>query len=159
MISKLIPESRAVDIIRKLRKRGKKVVFTNGCFDIIHSGHALYLESARRLGDFLVVGLNRDESVRRLKGPGRPVMSFKERATLLSLLIPVDLIVGFSEQTPLRLIRNLRPDVLVKGADYKISDIVGAKEVAGWGGRVMRIKLVKGKSTSDLIRRLRGRIM
>ncbi len=154
MRNKVVSAARAADIRSKLRRQRKKVVFTNGCFDIIHSGHALYLEAARKLGDFLIVGLNGDESVRRLKGPGRPLVPFKERALLLSFLSPVDLVVRFDEDTPLRLIEKLSPDVLAKGADYKLSEIVGAAEVRKWGGRVCRIRLVKGKSTSGLIRRI-----
>jgi D-beta-D-heptose 7-phosphate kinase / D-beta-D-heptose 1-phosphate adenosyltransferase len=154
MKNKVASAARAADIRNRLRRQGKKVVFTNGCFDLIHSGHALYLESARKLGDFLIVGLNGDDSVRRLKGSGRPLMPYKERALLLSFLSPVDLVVRFDEDTPLRLIERLRPDVLAKGADYKHSEIVGAAEVRKWGGRVRRIRLVKGKSTSGLIRRI-----
>jgi len=154
MKKKLVPEAAAVEIRNKLRRQGKRVVFTNGCFDLIHSGHAQYLDAARRLGDFLIVGLNGDQSVERLKGPGRPLMPFKERALLLSYLTPVDLVVKFADDTPLRLIKELRPDVLAKGADYKIAEIVGAQEVQSWGGKVRRIKLVKGKSSSKLIRKI-----
>jgi D-beta-D-heptose 7-phosphate kinase/D-beta-D-heptose 1-phosphate adenosyltransferase len=156
MKNKVVSQTKAADIIIRLHRRGKKVVFTNGCFDLIHSGHAIYLDAAKKLGDFLVVGLNSDESVRRLKGNNRPILSFRERALLLSYLNPVDLVVGFSDDTPLRLIIKLRPDTLAKGADYRTSEIVGAKEVRGWGGKVKRIRLVKGKSTSVIIDRLRG---
>jgi rfaE bifunctional protein nucleotidyltransferase chain/domain len=144
-----VSQNKAVDIREDLKRRNKKVVFTNGCFDIIHSGHAIYLDRARRLGDFLIVGLNTDKSVRRLKGKNRPLMSFKDRAILLSFLSPVDLVVGFGDDTPLRLIKRLKPDVLAKGADYRISEIVGNAEVKGWGGRVCRVPLVKGRSTSE----------
>jgi D-beta-D-heptose 7-phosphate kinase/D-beta-D-heptose 1-phosphate adenosyltransferase len=132
-----------------LKRKGKTVVFTNGCFDIIHSGHAVYLDRARQKGDFLIVGLNTDKSVARLKGKNRPVMGFKERS-------PVDLVVGFGDDTPLNLIKKLKPDILVKGADYRISEIVGAAEVKDWGGRVVRIPLVKGRSTSRILDRLRA---
>ena len=155
MISKLYSKSRARARRLKLGARGKKVVFTNGCFDLIHSGHAIYLDKARQMGDFLVVGLNSDKSVRRLKGPGRPIMNFKERAILLSYLSPVDMVVGFDDDTPLDLIKYLRPDILAKGADYKISEIVGATEVKRWGGKVRRISLVKGKSSSNLIKKIK----
>ena len=154
MKSKIVTQSQAAAIRKRLYRQGKKVVFTNGCFDIIHSGHARFLASAKRLGDFLIVGLNTDKSVRRLKGKGRPIMPFSERAILLSFLIPVDLIVGFSDDTPARIINLLRPDVLVKGADYHLVEIVGANEVRSWGGVVKRIPLVKGKSTSKIIRQL-----
>jgi rfaE bifunctional protein nucleotidyltransferase chain/domain len=152
--SKIVTQTEAVRISLRLKRRGQKIVFTNGCFDLVHSGHAVYLRKAREKGDFLIVGLNRDYSVRRLKGPGRPILKFKERAILLAYLIPVDLVVGFGEDTPLRLIRKLKPDILVKGADYDISEIVGADEVLGWGGEVVRIPLVRGRSTTGLIDRL-----
>jgi rfaE bifunctional protein nucleotidyltransferase chain/domain len=155
MKSKLVSASHAADIVKKLKRNGKKVVFTNGCFDIIHAGHARYLDKTKQLGDFLIIGLNRDDSVRRLKGKGRPIMPFSDRASLLSYLTPVDLVVGFSDDTPARLINKLRPDILVKGADYKVSEIVGAPEVKSWGGIVRRIPLIKGKSSSVLISRLR----
>jgi rfaE bifunctional protein nucleotidyltransferase chain/domain len=153
---KIVTQSQATAISKKLHRNGKKVVFTNGCFDIIHSGHARFLASSKRLGDFLIVGLNTDKSVRRLKGNGRPIMSFGERAILLSLLIPVDLIVGFGDDTPARIINLLRPDVLVKGADYRLDEIVGAHDVQSWGGVVKRIPLIKGKSTSKIIRQLQA---
>lgn len=154
MKSKIVTQSEATTIRKRLHRQGNKVVFTNGCFDIIHSGHARFLASARRLGDFLIVGLNTDKSVRRLKGKGRPIMPFSERAILLSFLIPVDLIVGFNDDTPARIINLLRPDVLVKGADYRMVEIVGAHEVRSWGGVVKRIPLLKGKSTSKIIKQL-----
>jgi rfaE bifunctional protein nucleotidyltransferase chain/domain len=151
---KLASAARAADIVKGLQRKGKKVVFTNGCFDIIHAGHVRYLDKAKNLGDFLIIGLNRDDSVRRLKGKGRPIMPFSERALLLSFLTPVDLVVGFSDDTPARLISRLRPDILVKGADYKPGEIVGASDVKSWGGVVRRIPLIKGKSSSALISRL-----
>jgi rfaE bifunctional protein nucleotidyltransferase chain/domain len=154
MKSKLVSASKAADIVTELQKHHKKVVFTNGCFDIIHAGHVRFLDKAKRFGDFLIIGLNRDDSVHRLKGKGRPVMPFGERALLLSFLTPVDLVVGFGEDTPSRLINRLRPDILVKGADYKVREIVGASEIKAWGGSVKRIALVKGKSSSGIISRL-----
>lgn len=154
MKSKLVSQKKALSVRKTLKRAGKKVVFTNGCFDIIHSGHAVYLDRAKGKGDFLIVGLNSDKSVSRLKGKNRPVMAFKERALLLSYLLPVDLVVGFGDDTPLNLIKRLKPDILVKGADYRISEIVGAAEVNSWGGRVIRIPLVKGRSTSRILSRL-----
>ncbi len=154
MKSKVVTARLAAGIIRKLQRRGKKVVFTNGCFDIIHAGHARYLAKAKSYGDYLVVGLNRDDSVRRLKGVGRPIMPFRDRALLLSFLTPVDLVVGFAEDTPAKLIDLLHPDVLAKGADYKEREIVGAREVKSWGGSVKRIRLTKGKSTSGIVSQL-----
>lgn len=155
MKSRIVSIKRAISIRKRLGRR-KKVVFTNGCFDIIHAGHVRFLAQARKLGDFLIVGLNRDASVRRLKGRGRPLMPFADRALLLANLLPVDLVVGFGDDTPLNLIENLRPDILVKGADYALNEIMGAREVRSWGGKVQRLRLVKGKSTSKLIGRLRS---
>ena len=156
MKSKVMSSARAADVTKGVQKRGQKVVFTNGCFDIIHAGHVRYLTQAKGLGDFLVIGLNTDESVRRLKGTGRPIVPFTERAYLLAHLSPVDLVVGFSDDTPLKLIKRLRPDILAKGADYTIGQIIGADEVKSWGGTVKRIRLVKGKSTTSLIERIRN---
>lgn len=154
MNARVVNQSEASRISSRLRRQKKQVVFTNGCFDLIHSGHALYLDAARKLGDFLIVGLNSDDSVRRLKGPGRPILSFRERSLLLSYLRPVDLIVGFGYDTPLRLIQLIKPDILVKGADYKASDIVGADFVRRTGGRVVTIPLIKGRSTSSIVKKL-----
>jgi D-beta-D-heptose 7-phosphate kinase/D-beta-D-heptose 1-phosphate adenosyltransferase len=151
MKTKIVNRDKALIIRKKLARQGKKVVFTNGCFDLLHAGHASYLDKARHLGDFLIIGLNSDSSVCRLKGPGRPIMPYSDRALLLSYLIPVDLVVAFGEDTPEKLINFIRPDILVKGADYKKSEIVGAREVQSWGGVVKRIPLVKGKSSSNLI--------
>jgi D-beta-D-heptose 7-phosphate kinase/D-beta-D-heptose 1-phosphate adenosyltransferase len=131
-------------------------VFTNGCFDLLHPGHVRYLAAARALGDVLVVGLNSDASVRRLTGPGRPVLRLEERAEVLAGLAAVDHLVVFDDDTPRALVAALRPDVLVKGADWPEDDIVGREEVLARGGRVERIPLVPGLSTSELIRRIRG---
>ena len=132
-------------------------MFTNGVFDLLHTGHVALLEAARAEGDALVVGVNSDASARRLgKGPDRPVVGEAERARMLAALAAVDCVVLFDEDTPLALIQLLRPDVLVKGADYARDAIVGAKEVEGWGGRVVRVPLVKDKSTTKLLDRLRG---
>jgi len=132
------------------------VVFTNGVFDLLHAGHIALLEVARAAGDALVVGVNTDASVRRLgKGADRPLVAEGERARVLAALAAVDCVVLFDEDTPLALIERLHPDVLVKGADYAPEAIVGAAEVEGWGGRVVRVPLVAGKSTTDLVRKLR----
>ena len=137
-----------------LKKRGKKIVFTNGCFDFLHVGHVRYLRRAREAGDFLVVGLNSDSSVRKIKGPGRPILPERERAELLSALEFVDAVVFFSESTPIRLIELIRPDVLAKGADWPADQIVGGDLVKSYGGRVCRIPLAKGKSTSAIIKKI-----
>jgi D-beta-D-heptose 7-phosphate kinase/D-beta-D-heptose 1-phosphate adenosyltransferase len=137
------------------RRAGARIVFTNGCFDLLHPGHVRYLAAARRLGDVLVVALNDDASVRRLKGPPRPILAAAERAEVLAALAAVDHVVTFPDDTPLELVRAVRPDVLVKGADWAEDAIVGADDVRAHGGRVERIDLVPGVSTSELIRRIR----
>jgi D-beta-D-heptose 7-phosphate kinase/D-beta-D-heptose 1-phosphate adenosyltransferase len=142
--------------LEPVRARGGRVVFTNGCFDLLHPGHVRYLAAARALGDVLVVGLNGDASVRRLKGAGRPVLRVSERAEVLAGLTAVDHLVVFDEDTPRSLVQRLRPDVLVKGADWAEEDIAGRDDVLAHGGRVERIPLVAGVSTSELIRRIRG---
>jgi D-beta-D-heptose 7-phosphate kinase/D-beta-D-heptose 1-phosphate adenosyltransferase len=136
------------------RRRGETVVFTNGCFDLLHLGHAKYLEFARGLGDVLVVGLNSDRSVRRNKGPDRPIVGESERAQMLAALGDVTWVVLFDEDTPEKIIRRVRPDVLVKGEDWKTKGVVGSDFVKSIGGRVVLAPLVKGKSTSDIIRRI-----
>ena len=133
-----------------------KTVFTNGCFDIIHAGHVKYLREARKLGDRLVVGLNSDESVRRLKGDSRPVNPLKDRIDVLSAFEFVDEVIPFEEDTPYELIKKVRPDILVKGGDYEIKDIVGADLVRSWGGEVRTIPFVEGKSTTAIIEKIGG---
>jgi len=138
------------------RSTSGRVVFTNGVFDLVHPGHVDLLLGARRLGDALVVGLNTDASVRRLKGPARPVRSEQERAYVLAALAMVDAVVLFDQDTPLELIRALAPDVLVKGGDYTEATIVGAPEVRARGGDVVVIPLTPGQSTTSIIEKLRG---
>lgn len=137
------------------KDEGRAVVFTNGCFDLLHPGHVALLEAARAEGDVLVVGLNSDASVRGLKGEGRPLLPEHERAEALLALEAVDRVVVYSDPTPLELVRALRPDVLVKGADWAVEDIVGRAEVEEVGGRVVRVGLVPGRSTTSLVDRLR----
>lgn len=149
--SKLIPRKDITTLCASLRKRRKKIVFTNGVFDIIHMGHVHYLSKAKALGDILIIGLNTDASVKKFKGPGRPINKQSDRAGVLSALEFVDHIVYFSEETPAKLIRQVKPHTLVKGADYKISEIVGADYVKSYGGQVQRIKLLPGRSTTDII--------
>ena len=141
-------------MISSLKASGKKIVFTNGCFDIIHVGHVDYLDKARRMGDLLVVGLNSDDSVKRIKGPSRPVNGESARAKVLSALIPVDFITIFGEDTPERLIKMLKPDILVKGGDWKAENIVGASFVKTYGGKVKVVPFVNGFSTTSVISRL-----
>lgn len=136
------------------KPEGRKVVFTNGCFDILHRGHATYLAQARELGDLLVVGLNTDASVKRLKGPSRPVNSQYDRAFLLASLACVDFVILFDEDTPETLIHTVRPDVLVKGGDYTIDTIVGADFVLQNGGNVTTIPFVDGYSTTSTLNKI-----
>jgi rfaE bifunctional protein nucleotidyltransferase chain/domain len=151
---KIKSKTALIKIVAALRKSGKRVVFTNGCFDILHYGHAKYLETAKAKGDFLVVGVNSDSSVRKLKGNSRPVISQNFRARMISALEAVDFVVIFSEATPLKIIQALKPDVLVKGGDWKEEDIVGADFVKQLGGRVYSIKFIKGFSTTDIIKKI-----
>ena len=134
-----------------------KVVFTNGVFDLLHPGHVDVLTAARARGDSLIVGVNTDASVARLKGPGRPVRSEAERAYVLAALEAVDLVVLFEQDTPLELVRALRPDVIVKGGDYTVDSIVGASEVESWGGEVVVVPLTPGQSTTSIIEKLSGK--
>ncbi len=137
------------------KRNGRRVVFTNGCFDLLHPGHIRSLEQARELGDALIVGLNSDASVRQLKGEGRPVMAERERAEILAALECVDAVVIFDELTPREVITRFLPDVLVKGADWPGDQIVGREEVEAAGGRVVSIPVVPGYSTSDILRKIR----
>jgi D-beta-D-heptose 7-phosphate kinase / D-beta-D-heptose 1-phosphate adenosyltransferase len=136
------------------RSHGLRIGFANGCFDLIHPGHVRLLTEARAACDRLIVALNTDASVKRLKGPTRPVQTETARATVMASLSPVDLVVLFDQETPLELIRALRPDVLVKGADYTVDQVVGGDLVHGWGGRVLLVNLQEGHSTTGTIRRM-----
>jgi D-beta-D-heptose 7-phosphate kinase/D-beta-D-heptose 1-phosphate adenosyltransferase len=142
---------------RRLQISGRRVVFTNGCFDILHPGHIDILTRARHLGDVLVVAINSDSSVRRFKGPGRPVFPESERAELLASLEMVDYVCIFEEDTPLEIILKVRPDILVKGADWGLDGIIGRSEVEGWGGQVIAIPLVEGHSTTGIVDRILSR--
>lgn len=136
------------------RRAGRRVVFTNGCFDVLHVGHVRLLAAGRAEGDVLVVAINDDASVARLKGPTRPVVGLADRLELVAALRWVDAVVAFSEDTPLAVLRDIRPDVLVKGADYEKSAIVGAEDVEAAGGRVVRVPLVTDRSTSAILERV-----
>ena len=139
--------------VEQWRAAGLKVVFTNGCFDILHIGHVTLLDDARREGDRLIVGINTDASVSRLKGPTRPIVAEHARARVLAALAAVDAVVSFDEPTPLELMVALKPDVIVKGGDYVADEIVGAPEVRSWGGRVAIVPFVQGFSTTQIIAR------
>ena len=138
----------------RLRRQGKRVVFTNGTFDIVHRGHVEYLAAARKMGDVLIVGLNSDSSIRRIKGPKRPINRGADRAAVLAALASVDYVCSFGEDTPYRMIRRLLPDVLVKGADWKKAAIVGSDVVKENGGRVRTVRLTPGRSTTNVIERV-----
>ncbi|MCG8588483.1 MAG: D-glycero-beta-D-manno-heptose 1-phosphate adenylyltransferase [Proteobacteria bacterium] len=139
------------------RRRGERVVFTNGCFDLIHAGHIRSLEQAKSLGDRLVVAVNSDASVRRLKGRGRPIVPERQRAEVVAALECVDWVLLFGEDTPLGAIRAVGPDVLAKGGDWSLEEIVGREEVEARGGRVVRLREVRGVRTTELLRRIRRR--
>jgi len=147
---KIVSLKKALALRAALIKKGKKAVFTNGCFDLLHAGHIYSLEKARSMGDFLFLGLNSDASVRRLKGPARPINKAGDRALVLAALAAVDAVIVFSEDTPIKLIKALRPDILVKGADYRNGTVVGAE----YAGRVALVPLLKGRSTTGLAAKL-----
>lgn len=143
-------------VCEQLRNKGNKIVFTNGCFDIIHSGHIDYLSKAKSLGDILIVGLNSDRSVRNLKGEQRPILPEGDRAIILDALKPVDYVVVFDEDTPYRLIQIVQPDFLVKGGDYRAEEVVGYDIVTQKGGKVVIFPYLEGKSTSLIINKIIG---
>ncbi len=140
--------------LKRERARGKRIAFTNGCFDLLHVGHIQYLEKIKQQADCLVVGINSDKSIRRLKGKGRPLVGQRQRAQVLGALTSVDYVTIFNTDTPLKLIQAIRPHLLAKGGDWKISQIVGAKEVKQRRGKVVRIRYLKGHSTRQLIRKI-----
>ena len=151
---KILPLSELQQVVSTWKSEGQQVVFTNGCFDILHAGHISSLTDAAKEGDKLIVALNTDASVKRLKGDSRPVNNENARALVMAALMMVDAVVLFGEETPLEVIKTLQPDVLVKGGDYKVEDIAGAKEVIGWGGRVVINPIVQGFSTTSIIEKM-----
>jgi rfaE bifunctional protein nucleotidyltransferase chain/domain len=155
MRRKVLQRDALVEVVKNLRDRGKRVVFTNGCFDLIHLGHVRYLGEAKKHGDILVVGLNSDGSVRRLKGKGRPFVPERDRAELLAALEAVDYVTIFGEDTPAALIEALGPDLIVKGADYTLEEVVGRETVERSGGCVVIVPLVEDRSTTKLIEKIR----
>ena len=140
--------------VQAWKQAKQKIVFTNGCFDLLHAGHVTYLEAAKKRGDKLILGLNTDRSVSAIKGPSRPVVHENDRARVLAALMSVDAVILFDEDTPLKLIKALKPDVIAKGSDYSANQVVGGKEVQSWGGEIALIALVEGRSTSNIIRKL-----
>lgn len=156
-MKRVLNREEASKLIEDLKKQGKQVVFTNGCFDILHVGHMTYLEEAKEFGDYLFVGVNSDESVKRLKGPTRPINSEDDRAELLAGLKAVDYTVIFIEDTPVELIGELKPSIHVKGGDYKKEDLPETKVVESYGGRVEIVSLVEGKSTSNVVKKIQNK--
>ncbi len=152
---KVLSRVEAIRAVREAHRRGERVVFTNGCFDVLHVGHVRSLEQAHGLGDRLIVAVNSDASVRRLKGAGRPVVPARQRVEVLAALACVDWVVVFRDDTPQSLIRALRPDVLAKGGDWSLDAIVGGEDVRSWGGRVVRLRQVPGVRTSRIVEELR----
>ena len=152
--SKILTETALVDRIGTLRQQGRSVVFTNGCFDLLHRGHVAYLEAARALGDVLIVAVNSDRSVRALKGPTRPFTSARDRVLVLAALACVDYVVEFDDDTAERLVRKLRPDIYVKGGDYAQDEPVEAAVVRAYGGSVRILPFTSGYSTTDLVQRI-----
>lgn len=152
---KILPLDEGIKKINEWKQNGLKVVFTNGCFDILHLGHLDYLEKSRNLGDKLVLGLNTDKSVSLLKGPNRPVNNEYSRARMLAAMSFVNLVISFNEETPLELIKKVKPDILIKGKDYSIENIVGAKFVLGIGGEVKTIEILEGYSTTEIIKKIK----
>ncbi|MFH0985660.1 MAG: D-glycero-beta-D-manno-heptose 1-phosphate adenylyltransferase [Candidatus Omnitrophota bacterium] len=155
MVPKILTEKKLSGVFRRLRSQGKRIAFTNGTFDILHLGHVTYLQKARASADVLIVGVNTDRSVKTYKDPSRPVNPEQDRIKVLTALSCVDYAILFNDPTPLKLIQKVKPDVLVKGADWAIKDIVGAREVLSWGGKVKRIPLVKGRSSTRVIKALK----
>ncbi|MDX2470392.1 MAG: D-glycero-beta-D-manno-heptose 1-phosphate adenylyltransferase [SAR324 cluster bacterium] len=153
-IEKIFPPTELRKKLAKAQEQGQKVVFTNGCFDILHEGHVTYLYEARQAGDLLVMGVNSDASIGRLKGPKRPINPLDERMLILASLYFVDYVASFEEDTPLELITTLQPDLLVKGGDWDIDSIVGREIVEGRGGKVFNLPLVAGKATTGVIERI-----
>ncbi|OYZ22214.1 MAG: D-glycero-beta-D-manno-heptose 1-phosphate adenylyltransferase [Bdellovibrio sp. 28-41-41] len=148
--------SNSKDLLEKINaiRKNKKVVFTNGCFDLLHVGHVKYLKEAKSKGDFLIVGINADASVKRLKGPTRPIQNENDRSEILAALESVDATVIFTEDTPENLIKMVHPDVLVKGGDWKINQIVGGEFVQGYGGQVLSLVFIDGKSTTSIVSKI-----
>jgi rfaE bifunctional protein nucleotidyltransferase chain/domain len=153
---KIFAAAALVRIRKRLLRDGRTVVFTNGCFDLIHAGHIRLFREARKLGDVLIVALNSDASIRRLKGRSRPIFPLKERQEILAAVEDVDFVTSFSEDTPRRIIGSLLPDVLVKGGDWKPDQVVGREEVEAAGGRVVIVPYLEGRSTSSIIRQSAG---
>jgi D-beta-D-heptose 7-phosphate kinase/D-beta-D-heptose 1-phosphate adenosyltransferase len=154
-VNKILDRNTLKNKLEALRKEGKKIAFTNGCFDILHVGHVRYLREAKKIGDILVLALNSDSSVRAIKGEERPLVCEEERAEVLAALEFIDFVTIFPELTPLELINYLKPDILIKGGDWPEDKVVGREEVKKWGGRVAIIPEVEGKSTTNIVEKIK----
>lgn len=150
----IFQRKKLLKVIKNFKKQKKKIVFTNGCYDILHAGHVKFLQEAKKLGDILLVAINSDSSVRKIKGKKRPIVPQKERAEVLSALKCVDLVTVFYEKDPYKIINDIKPDILVKGGDWPVNKIIGADIVRKKGGLVKTIKYIKGSSTTDIISRV-----
>jgi len=155
-LGEVIKRNKIEQYVLPWHESGKKIVFTNGCFDVLHRGHVEYLNAARKYGDLLLVGVNTDSSVKKIKGENRPLVGEQDRAFILSQLIAVDAVVLFSEETPYNLINEVIPDVIVKGGDYTVNEVVGREIVEASGGEVIIIPLVTGRSTTNIINKIRS---
>jgi len=151
---KIFSAEKVFEIVKILKKNHKSIGFTNGCFDILHSGHVTYLAEAKKQVDFLILALNTDHSIKKIKGPLRPIVDEQNRAKVLAGLSSVDAIVFFNENTPIKLIKLIQPDLLIKGNDYKVSEVVGHKEIKKWKGEVKLIELIPGQSSSNIIKKI-----
>lgn len=154
-MGEIVKLERLLDIIAELKKQNKKIVTTNGCFDILHVGHVRYLKEARNLGDVLIVCLNTDDSVRRLKGPSRPINNQDDRAEVIASLNSVDYVILFNEDTPVDILSKIKPDIHTKGGDYDINSLPEATTITNFGGKIVFINLVEGKSTTNIIEKSR----
>ncbi|MDD5465300.1 MAG: D-glycero-beta-D-manno-heptose 1-phosphate adenylyltransferase [Candidatus Omnitrophica bacterium] len=152
--TKIIPLSSLIRKVRALKQKNKRIVFTNGCFDILHFGHVKYLQDAKAKGDYLIVAVNSDSSIKKIKGKNRPLIGQLDRLKTIAALASVDFVVLFNEDNPLKLIRAIKPDVLIKGADWSKERMVGADFVESYGGKAATVNLVKGRSTSKLIEKI-----
>lgn len=155
-MNKVLERKKLKEKVEALRKNGKKIAFTNGCFDILHVGHIRYLSEAKKTADILILALNSDTSVRTIKGEKRPFVPEEERAEVLAALECIDFITIFHELTPLELINYLKPDILIKGGDWPEDKVVGREEVKKWGGRVLLIPEIKGKSTTNIVEKIKS---
>jgi D-glycero-beta-D-manno-heptose 1-phosphate adenylyltransferase len=155
-MEKLLDLAALAELVEELKNTKKKIVFTNGCFDIIHAGHVRYLQAARQLGDLLIVGLNSDSSVSLLKGPTRPINNQEDRAEVLAALVAVDYVIIFGEQTAEKLIRVIKPDIYVKGGDYVVANLPEAELIDNLGGEIVLIPEVQGRSSSNIIKKITG---